>query len=401
MSVRIAIISTPRTGSTWLRLLLMDAYAIPGLAVPRPDDLDWAGLPEECVLQLHWHRTPALLQRLGQEGFRVVSVTRHPLDVLISILQFCLHDDSTLQWLDGEGGDERPIQGTMPGSAAFLEYAAGPRAAALMAVSQEWASAPETIGVRYEELIADTQGELRRIVEVLEEPMRRVIAEVAEGATIPKLRHRTGATHHFWQGRHGLWRSLLTRPIVERLAAVYQTFCAESDYSCIADPLLAAAQADANWLALIWPHVTEKLRNYNRLERELAESRNEIRRREQEYAARNAQLTNANEELARGNDELTRGYEELASYHGDFARGHEGLVKSYQELQTYCLGVERVYKEAQQHLLATRKNVPRRNRPRRIKYAIWDRTRWQWPDGWLAFRIVCRVQLPSSRRCFI
>ena len=224
MSVRIAIISTPRTGSTWLRLLLMDAYAIPGLAVPRPDDLDWAGLPEECVLQLHWHRTPALLQRLGQEGFRVVSVTRHPLDVLISILQFCLHDDSTLQWLDGDGGDERPIQGTMPGSAAFLEYAAGPRAAALMAVSQEWASAPETIGVRYEELIADTQGELRRIVEALEEPMRRVIAEVAEGATIPKLRHRTGATHHFWQGRHGLWRSLLTRPIVERLAAVYQTF---------------------------------------------------------------------------------------------------------------------------------------------------------------------------------
>jgi hypothetical protein len=41
------------------------------------------------VLQLHWHRTPELFGRLlERHGFRVVSIARHPFDVLLSILQF-------------------------------------------------------------------------------------------------------------------------------------------------------------------------------------------------------------------------------------------------------------------------------------------------------------------------
>jgi hypothetical protein len=284
MSLRIAVISTPRTGSTWLRMLLMEAYAIPGFAVHRPDDLNWADLPEECVLQLHWRRTPALVRRLREEGFRVVCVTRHPVDILISILQFCLHDDSTLQWLNGEGGSERPIHGAMPGSAIFLEYGAGPRAAALMTVSREWTSAPECLRVRYEDLVADGEGQLKRIAEALGEPSRRLIAEVVERATIPKLRVRTDVAHHFWQGCPGLWRSLLISPAVERLAEAHHAYCAELGYTCAADPLLTAAQADASWLALIWPHVAEKLRNY-RLNQELAEAQGQLRRLEGECAA--------------------------------------------------------------------------------------------------------------------
>jgi hypothetical protein len=327
MSLRIAIISTPRTGSTWLRMLLTEAYGIPGFAVHRPDDLNWADLPEECVVQLHWHRTPALVHRLGEEGFRVVSVARHPLDVLISILQFCLHDDSTLQWLNGEGGSERPIHGAMPGSALFLEYGAGPRAAALMAVSREWTSAPECLRVRYEDLVADSEGELKRIAEALGEPTRRLIAEVVGSATIPKLRVRTEVAHHFWQGCPGLWRSLLISPAVERLAEVHHAYCAELGYSCAADPLLVAARADANWLALIWPQVAEKLRTHHRLNQGLAEAQDQLRRLEGEYAA-----------AARDNEEL--------------ARGNENLVRGYQELLDYCTVVERAYKELQAILQA-------------------------------------------------
>jgi hypothetical protein len=335
MALRIAVISTPRTGSTWLRMLLMEAYGIPGFAVHRPDDLNWADLPEECVVQLHWHRTPALVHRLREEGFRVVCVTRHPLDVLISILQFCLHDDSTLQWLNGEGGSERPIHGAMPGSATFLEYGAGPRAAALMTVSREWAPAPECLRVRYENLVADAEGELRRIAEALGEPTRRLIAEIVDSATIPKLRVRTDVAHHFWQGCPGLWRSLMISPAIERLAAAHHAYCAELGYSCDADPLLVAVQADANWLALIWPQVAEKLRAYRPLHQGLAEARDEFRRLEREYAAK----TSGNETLARSNEELAKGNTELA--------------KGYQELLNYCMFVEQSYKETQATLQAT------------------------------------------------
>ena len=59
MRFRVAIVSTPRSGNTWLRHLLMRLYDIPGLAVHSPAELDWALLPDRCVFQLHWPPTVA------------------------------------------------------------------------------------------------------------------------------------------------------------------------------------------------------------------------------------------------------------------------------------------------------------------------------------------------------
>ncbi len=289
-------------------------------------------------------------------------MARHPLDVLISILQFCMHDDSTLQWMNGEGGDERAIQGAMPGSAVFQEYAAGPRAAALMTVSREWAAAPECIRVRYETLIADNSGELTRITEELGEPARRLISEVTEGATIPKLRDRTGAKHHFWQGREGLWRSLFIPQAVERLAAAHQAYCAELGYLCDGDPQLGESQADANWLALLWPQVTEKLRDRRRIDEALYASREEIHRIKAERAAavrqleelvkNNEQLIRNREELVSNNQELVTTkealitqYEELARYNAEVVRSRIEAIKGYQELRDYCTFLEQSYQE--------------------------------------------------------
>ena len=186
--MRLALVNTPRSGSTWLRQLLQDAYAVPGLAAVNPDAVDWAGLPGECVLALHWRRTPALARRLHEGQFHTATVVRHPLDVLLSVLQFCLHDDSTSGWLDGEAGDEGPIRGAMPGSARPFWTTQPARAAALLAVSRDWAADPDCLCVRYEDLVADPPGQLRRVAEALGEPARRPAAEVAAAATLPAMR---------------------------------------------------------------------------------------------------------------------------------------------------------------------------------------------------------------------
>jgi len=253
MPVRLAVMGSPRSGGTWLRLLLEGVYAIPGQPVPDPAALDWQSLPSECVLHLHWHRTPALVQTLDDEGFRIVSIVRHPLDVLISILQFCLHDDTPLRWLGGENGDERSIRGVLPNSPAFVRYASGPRAAALMAVNREWWPASGALQVRYEELVADTPKELCRVEAMLGHSARQTAAAVAASATIPKLRERTGVSHHFWQGRPGLWRFMLTASAADQIALAHGSYCAELGYTCEADPNLSAAKAEANWLALVSP----------------------------------------------------------------------------------------------------------------------------------------------------
>ena len=116
---RLALISTPRTGNTWLRHMLSAIYDATELAVHRPDDINWGDLPKRCVLQIHWLRSTPFLSQLQRHNFRVVVLARHPLDVLLSILHFSLHDDSTQQWLGGALGSEACICGACRAAPLF------------------------------------------------------------------------------------------------------------------------------------------------------------------------------------------------------------------------------------------------------------------------------------------
>ena len=127
-------------------------------------------MSSRCLLQLHWGRVEPFTSLLDQYRFRVVVLSRHPLDVLISILHFAPHEPMTARWLEGEGGNEVPIFDALPCSEAFMEYARGLRAAALLSVSHEWRRAMGCHCLRYEDLVRDPAGELRRLGEALGHP---------------------------------------------------------------------------------------------------------------------------------------------------------------------------------------------------------------------------------------
>ena len=107
-NLRLAVISTPRSGNSWLRHMLAQTFELDQIIVHLPDEIPWDNLPARAIVQLHWPADDAAFAaRLAEHGFRVVVSARHPLDVLISILAFCQHDDSTLRWLGGAAQDER------------------------------------------------------------------------------------------------------------------------------------------------------------------------------------------------------------------------------------------------------------------------------------------------------
>jgi Sulfotransferase domain len=262
LPLRVALISTPRAGNNWLRHLLVGLYQVPSLPVHTPREIDWAALPRECLLAVHWHPSPSFLERLDQHGFQMIVLARHPLDVLISILHFALHYSSTQatqRWLEGEDGNERSIFGAMPRSTAFLDYATGRRAGALLAVSQEWWQVPGCLKVRYEEVLQDPQGTLQRLAEGLGVPGRALVAEVVAANSMAKLRHSTGSKYHFWQGQSGLWRHLLPAAETALIADAHQPVFAALGYEVDPDPHLNGAQADANWIKLIWEELAEDL----------------------------------------------------------------------------------------------------------------------------------------------
>jgi hypothetical protein len=267
-TLRLAIISTPRCGNTWLRNLLSSVYGIPSFCEHNPVDFGWDDLPDSCVLQIHWRPVDSFIRRLKESGFHLLVMNRHPLDVLISILQFSLHDH-TGRWLEGEEGNERSIYGAMPRSSAFLDYAMSKRAEALLSVSLEWWNWPGCTQVLYEVLNRDPQGELQRIVEECGGTPCLSFDQGVADQTINKLRTRTQRDHHFWIGQPGLWRSLLTSAEVNRLAEVLQPHFADFDYDWDADPQLTPSQADANWIKLVWADMANDLHEVRTTKRDL------------------------------------------------------------------------------------------------------------------------------------
>jgi hypothetical protein len=244
--MKLAVISTPRSGNTWLRYLLASVYGLEQHAVHEPAAFDWNGAADNCIVQMHWHRSEQLLDLLKRNQFKVVTIGRHPLDVLISILHFSKNEPQTRSWLLGEGGDETAIHGRSPLSPEFLAYALSPRAEALLAVSAEWWAQDEVTSTRYEDLVADPAQTLNaicaRLGAVKNDP------EAAVGAlTLEKLRP-TSFNDHFWQGRPGLWRQLLPSvvagPILKMHARILSTLGYIEEES---DQALDAQTAAAAW----------------------------------------------------------------------------------------------------------------------------------------------------------
>jgi len=227
----------------WLRRLLKAAYGLEERSAHTPDEVDWDGLPDNCALQLHWHRTPAFRALLDTHGFSVAVLARHPLDVLVSILHFAPHEPATARWLDGECGDETRLLGADPASSAFLAYATGPRARTLLSITPEWWEAADA-RVRYEDLVGSPAEELERLVGELGGTPVMPAAEAVEAVRFEELRDE--ATNlHFWQGRPGLWKELVPTRYALAIAAVYPEM-QRLGYTVGVD----AATARARWRAV-------------------------------------------------------------------------------------------------------------------------------------------------------
>lgn len=247
--MKLALISTPRSGNTWLRYLLASVYGLEQHAVHEPASFDWQGAPDNCIVQMHWRRSAYLLELLSRHHFSVVTIARHPLDVLVSILHFSGKEPQTRSWLLGEGGDETAIHGLSPLSPEFLAYALSARAEALLSVTTEWWGQDSVTCVRYEDLVHDPARLLGEMCKGLD-PIKGGLESAVNALTMEKLRP-TAANDHFWQGRPGLWQQLLPRDVSGSILQAHARVLSalgypEEDVSGAPD----AQTADALWKQL-------------------------------------------------------------------------------------------------------------------------------------------------------
>ena len=221
--MRIAIVSTPRSGSTWVRGVLRDALALPELAVHNYRDLP-SVLPDQAVLQLHWYREPGFQAFLREGGFKVIVLGRHPLDVLVSVLHFVRREPLTARWLEGNAEIPPDLHAEKPFSDGFERYATSWGAENLLSVSYQWWFDNSTIRLHYENLARNPQAVFRTLLSDLGGSCARLDDALAANSIDVQ---RATPNRHGWQGTPGLWRQLIlpvaARRIQRRHARVFET----------------------------------------------------------------------------------------------------------------------------------------------------------------------------------
>jgi hypothetical protein len=245
--MRIAVISTPRAGNTWVRRVLSQALDLENIAVHNPRDIP-SVLPDRVALQIHWYREPNFQAFLQDNGFRIVTVARHPLDVLISALRFLPHEPLTARWLEGNAEIPSDLSKHAPASERFLEYATSWGAENLLSISYLWWHEPTAIKLRYEDLVREPVSGFSSAVEGLGGSVANV--RVAVEANPLKALQDT-PNRHAWQGRAGLWRELIpprdARRIYSRHRRVFETL----GYRVSPPQFLSRHTALRNWERLL------------------------------------------------------------------------------------------------------------------------------------------------------
>jgi hypothetical protein len=249
--LRLALISTPRSGNTWARALLGSLYDLEPIPVHAPEEVDWENLPRRCVIQIHWYPIEPFVGWLERHGVRVVVLARHPLDVLMSWLNYVYYVHQEGYCPGGGGCNECAIVGAYPRSAAFLDWVRGEFGRCLLCYSPAWWHREGVVRLRYEDLVADAETVLTRLVDEIGERPRRSIAEVVAANAIAQQKPGQEVWHfHYWQGRPGLWRELIPAAEARAIAKFIPEPFEMLGYSCDPDERLEPSQADQNWTRL-------------------------------------------------------------------------------------------------------------------------------------------------------
>lgn len=219
--MRLALISTPRSGNTWVRKFLASALRLEQDAVHNWRDVSLP-MPKRYILQVHWYREPEFQDWLNENGFTPVVIARHPLDVLISILRFAKYEPQTSRWLEGAGNLPAGLGQANPTSKLFLDWAVGSGAENLLSVSYAWWQDETAFRLRYEDAISSPEETFGRILHaaepefILDSPTNSSLHE-----RIFKDLHRT-PNKHAWQGQPGLWKQVIASRDARRIGHRHQ-----------------------------------------------------------------------------------------------------------------------------------------------------------------------------------
>ncbi|MGI9615435.1 MAG: sulfotransferase domain-containing protein [Acidimicrobiales bacterium] len=245
----VVLTATPRSGNTLLQRLFAELTGYTVMAAPTVADLAEEAVTGSVFLQTHAPNDRHARRFVAAVNAEVVTIARHPLDVLLSVLHFSRFEVQILDWLDGAAlPSPDSLRDATPTSAQFLDWATSKGATRLLAITHRWWQDGTAHRIRYEELIADTPGVFGKLLAELG------ITPLNDSPDPDQIREGALAglaNHHRWRATTNGWRDLLPVEAATKIHRAHRRVFDDLGYTLdAADPLLDDATASANWLAL-------------------------------------------------------------------------------------------------------------------------------------------------------
>lgn len=227
--LRILILSTPKTGNTWLTCLLSAMYRLPKLGLHYPFDYRQAScLGHRWIIFGHFMPDENLLSWIREIQPFVLTTIRHPGDVLISLYHH-------LHRFNVASVDQQKLLGML--QTPFERIAIEPPATHTFREELECSLAWKRTGlsriVRYEDLRADTLSTLTSLANWIAPIEQDCIAQAIDKCDIDQLRVMNREHKAFFRsGLVGEWQATLSPSVVRALAAEpYQRQLEELGYA--------------------------------------------------------------------------------------------------------------------------------------------------------------------------
>jgi hypothetical protein len=254
-SLKILIVSTSKTGNTWVRYLLAKIYDLPMVPLSLFFDADEvSGQGPRWIAHQHYFASPELIEYAQHNNIMFVTTVRHPCDTLLSLFHFVRNCGSRPVFTNIGPPMQMVHDGEVMGehTAAYVRESF----AVLLDVSLGWIRSGKSHMVRYEDLkrdpLATLQGLTAGICPASDDRIQRAI----ELCDIDRMRQIPGEDPKFFRrGEVGRWRAEMPQQIIDilRHTEPYPSQFAELGYSLDQDyPMIAVPETPPSPPTLEW-----------------------------------------------------------------------------------------------------------------------------------------------------
>ena len=225
---RILIAATEKTGNTWLKYLLAHIYELPTPYISQDfSEAEADALGNRWVTHQHFLPEQPLLDWASKTKTYLVTMIRHPADILVSLYHYCCN------YADHYKEDPGISQALAADAPARQETAELPHYVVdgqLLRILQErimcdvnisisWIRSGRSTVVRYEDLRVEPQQTLSTLAESIAPASRDRVEKAIEACDIKVLRDNYATDSRFFRrALIGEWRSALPSHVLRRFA---------------------------------------------------------------------------------------------------------------------------------------------------------------------------------------